>query len=165
MKGTLASRPKWWRRAASAIRAFRARASPGRLAGYPSGLGHGPVIADSIPRIDRGSNGEGVVVDDLTRRRLEHNEALFRAVNEEIDAQANSALRRAFVCECADPSCTETIMLTHEQYRHIRADPSHFGIVPGHVRPEVERVVERHASHFVVEKPQLARPNSELSST
>jgi hypothetical protein len=137
----------------------------GRLAGGPSGLGHGPVIVDSIPRIDGDSNGDGAVVDELIRRRLEHNEALFRAVNEEIDAQGNSKASRAFVCECADPTCTETINLTHEQYCGVRADPSHFAVVPGHVRLEVERVVERHDSYFVVEKPQLARPSNELSRT
>ncbi|HEX4525854.1 MAG TPA: hypothetical protein VH108_03850 [Gaiellaceae bacterium] len=105
-------------------------------------------------------------MDDLTKKRLEHNEAVFRAVNEVIDDHATSKAARAYVCECSDLTCQETIVLTHDEYRGVREDPSHFVIVPEHERPEVEYVVERHGSHLVVEKPDLqpSRPSSELSS-
>jgi hypothetical protein len=105
-------------------------------------------------------------VDDLTKKRLEHNEAVFRAVNEVIDDHATSETARAYVCECSDLTCRETIVLTRDEYRGVRDDPSHFVIVPEHECPEVEYVVEHHTSHLVVEKPDLqpSRPSSELSS-
>ncbi len=92
-------------------------------------------------------------MDELTRKRLEHNEEVFRVVNDELDGRA--ALRkipRAYLCECADLACDETIALTHAEYRELRARRSHFVVIPGHEVPELERVVERQRSHFVVQK-------------
>ncbi len=91
-------------------------------------------------------------MDDLTRRRLERNEAVFRTVNEEIDGQNPGESAHAFVCECADLRCRETIFLTHSEYRRVRQVPAHYAVVQGHEVPEIERVVERHESHLVVEK-------------
>ena len=92
-------------------------------------------------------------MDELTRKRLEHNEAVFRAVNEEIDDHASRRVARTYVCECADLDCRESIVLTRAEYRRVRDQPAHFLIVPGHELPGLERVVERHHSHLVVEKP------------
>ena len=92
-------------------------------------------------------------MDELTRKRLEHNEAVFRTVNEEIDDHATHRVARAYVCECADLNCRESIVLTQAEYRRVRDEPAHFLIVPGHELPGLERVVERHHSHLVVEKP------------
>jgi hypothetical protein len=91
-------------------------------------------------------------MDDLTRRRLERNEAVFRAVNEEIDGHGPDDSAHAYVCECADLRCRETIILTHDEYRRVRQVPSQFAIVQGHEVPEIERVVARLESHLVVEK-------------
>jgi hypothetical protein len=92
-------------------------------------------------------------MDDVTRKRLEHNEAVSRAINDEIDDHATRKVARAYVCECADLTCRETIVLTHAEYRAVRDDPSHFVLIPGHEIPDLEHVVERHRSHLVVEKP------------
>jgi len=92
-------------------------------------------------------------MDDVTRQRLEHNEGVFRAINDEIDDHASGKVARAYVCECADLDCRETIVLTHSEYRGVREDPSHFLIIPGHEIRDLEHVVERHRSHLVVEKP------------
>jgi hypothetical protein len=93
-------------------------------------------------------------VDDLTRQRLKHNEAVFRTVNDEIDelGEGGSRSSRAFVCECADPNCSETIQLTHAEYARIRSEPRHYILVPGHEIPEIEDVVEQAPDHIVVEK-------------
>ena len=59
-----------------------------------------------------------------------------------------------FICECADPACTELVRLTFAEYEDVRADSRHFVNAPGH---EVNadgygRVVSRHDGYVVVEK-------------
>jgi hypothetical protein len=91
-------------------------------------------------------------MDELTRKRLEHNEKVFRAVNDEID-DASDEGARDYVCECADASCTATIRLTHDEYRAVRADPNRYVVVPGHEVAGLETVVRRERDHVLVEKP------------
>jgi hypothetical protein len=94
-------------------------------------------------------------VDELTRRRLAHNEELFRAVNEEIDENRSGSGKRAYVCECADRGCEETIALTAEEYEAVRAGERRFVVAPGHVVPDLEHVVEREDTYDVVEKDDV----------
>jgi hypothetical protein len=103
-------------------------------------------------------------MDELSRQRLKHNEAVFRTVNEEIDDLGKNAGGNTYVCECADVACTATIRLPHAEYSRIRSDRNHFVVKPGHEVPEIERVVERSPSHLVVDKGQ-SRPKIELSTT
>lgn len=91
-------------------------------------------------------------MDELTRRRMEANEKLFRSVNEEIDDRSERAGDVEYVCECADTSCAETIRLTHAEYSGVRSDPDQYVVLPGHVKPDVEDVVERHEGWVVVRK-------------
>lgn len=91
-------------------------------------------------------------MDELTRRRLAHNEALFRAVNEEIDDNRSTPGKRAYVCECVDPDCARTIELDAGEYETVRASPDRFVVAPGHVLPEVEHVVASAAAYTIVEK-------------
>jgi hypothetical protein len=95
-------------------------------------------------------------MDELTRRRLTHNEEVFKAVNEEVsDAHArDDEGRTAFLCECADKDCTERVLLTDDEYRSVRADPRRFVVASGHVVPELEEVVEQHGGFEVVQKKQ-----------
>jgi hypothetical protein len=103
-------------------------------------------------------------MDELSRQRLKHNEAVFRTVNEEIDDLGTSGGGNTYVCECADVACTATIRLPHPEYTRIRSQPDHFLVKPGHELPEIERVVERKPDHLVVDKGQ-SRPKIELSTT
>jgi hypothetical protein len=48
--------------------------------------------------------------------------------------------------------CLEQVRLTRAEYEAVRADPARFAVVPGHEKPDVERVVEQHAGYFVVQK-------------
>jgi hypothetical protein len=84
--------------------------------------------------------------------RIAHTEALFRDVNERIAESADrfNARDAEFVCECADPACTERVPATLDQYEEVRADGTHFMLSPGHEVPEVERVVKRPHRRFVV---------------
>lgn len=91
-------------------------------------------------------------MDELSRRRLAHNEALFRAVNEEIDEHRASGARRSYVCECVDPDCAQTLDLTASEYEAVRANSDRFVVAPGHVVPEIEHVVATAPEYTVVEK-------------
>jgi hypothetical protein len=48
--------------------------------------------------------------------------------------------------------CAEPISMTLVEYEAIRAEPTHFGVVPEHELPEIESVVRRFPTYFVVEK-------------
>jgi hypothetical protein len=85
--------------------------------------------------------------------RLARNQALFREVNERIEAIASDNTNIEFVCECSDTGCIETIDLRLTDYEQIRANPLRFVIKPGHEIDAVERVIsEDGGGYAVVEK-------------
>jgi hypothetical protein len=93
--------------------------------------------------------------------RLANNEALFREVNERVAEVAANYIEVEttsdpveFTCECGRADCAEPITMTVLEYEAVRAVPTRFAIVPTHEQPEVETVVERHPTYFVVEKRQ-----------
>jgi hypothetical protein len=83
---------------------------------------------------------------------MQHNEEVFKTVNEEIDERADDGGDRDYLCECSDTTCTDTVRLTADQYRRIRADPNQYVVVPGHVLPEIENVVDHEGGYSVVAK-------------
>jgi hypothetical protein len=91
-------------------------------------------------------------------RRIGENEALFREVNERVNAllrpHAFWGTVSDWICECPDETCTERITMTPEEYEELRSNPTHFAVAPDmkHVRPEVESVLERHERYWMVEK-------------
>jgi hypothetical protein len=90
-------------------------------------------------------------MDEVRRGKTE---ALFRDVNERIaeSAQRFESSDAEFVCECADPSCTERVEVTLDDYEEVRSEPTTFLLRPGHEHPDIERVVERRRRYNVVEK-------------
>jgi hypothetical protein len=90
--------------------------------------------------------------------RLGANEALFREVNERVAEVAEQFLAGGtpatvnFSCECGDRACTEQIAMTVDEYEAVRAEATQFAVAPGHEVPDIEHVVARHPSYFVVEK-------------
>jgi hypothetical protein len=94
-------------------------------------------------------------MDDLSAERVARNEALFRAANERIDERARASELRdrvPFLCECAEPGCTEIVQLATEEYERIRADPTWFLNAPGHnaAGGPATDVVERHDGYEIV---------------
>jgi hypothetical protein len=90
-----------------------------------------------------------------SKDRIGRNEAVFRDVNERIEAgqwPGEPDKPIAFRCECASLGCNMLIELTHSAYERVRADPRHFALVPGHEIAGVELVVERETAYVVVEK-------------
>ena len=83
--------------------------------------------------------------------------ALFRDVNEgvsEVNKTHDLRLALDWVCECASMDCMEPVRLTIAEYEAVRAEPTHFFVVPSeeHLSPAVERVVERRERYWVLEK-------------
>ena len=99
-------------------------------------------------------------MNESPQERLARNEAFFRQVNERIKDVADGIQggddTYEFLCECADPSCTERITLSTTEYDQVRQSPRRFVLALGHVSPEVEHVVEREGDHVVVEKVGIA---------
>jgi hypothetical protein len=89
-------------------------------------------------------------------KRLALNEALFRDVNERIAETADrfEAEKTEFVCECADPSCTERVPATLGEYERVRAKPTTFLLAPGHEHDDIEQVVSEQGRFDVVDKVQ-----------
>jgi hypothetical protein len=87
-------------------------------------------------------------------RRMGKNESVFREVNEQIEELAEELDARSveFVCECTDPACTERVTASLNAYEAVRSHSDRFLLLPGHERPELERVVEEHDHYLVVEK-------------
>jgi hypothetical protein len=91
--------------------------------------------------------------------RLAGNEALFREVNERVAEVASHFVEVEthteqvdFTCECGRADCAEPIRMTLVEYEAIRAESTHFGVVPEHEQPEIESVIRRFPTYFVVEK-------------
>jgi hypothetical protein len=83
-------------------------------------------------------------------------EALFRDVNERIaeSAERFDAEETDFVCECADPECTDRVEASLAEYEEVREDPTTFLLAPGHEQKDIERVVADRGRFRVVEKVQ-----------
>jgi hypothetical protein len=97
-------------------------------------------------------------MDRDRERRIGENEALFREMNERVNAHLRP---HAFwqkvtdwICECPEETCTERIPMTPEEYEELRSNPTHFAVAPDikHVHPEVESVIEMHERYWVLEK-------------
>jgi len=93
---------------------------------------------------------------DDRARRMGENEALYRSINEKIESLNESfgvvAETMAVVCECGRLECAEQIELDLPTYEHVRADPTHFVVLPGHEELDVETIIERHGGFNIVRK-------------
>jgi hypothetical protein len=100
-------------------------------------------------------------------KRTGENEALFREVNERLEARKKDdsawVTPSRWICECADEECTERIEMSPLEYEQLRAEPTHFAVAPGerHVSRDVERIVEKREAYWVVEKGGEAAETAE----
>lgn len=97
---------------------------------------------------------------DERARRIGLNEAVFRAVNEEIEALADrfglTGETLDLICECGNASCAARIRVGHDDYLALRGDPATFAVVPGHEIADVEDVVAHRGDYVVVRKKGVA---------
>ena len=90
------------------------------------------------------------------QQRIAANEALFCRANELLRLRYEElrleSERLPFICECGDETCTQTVMLTLDEYHDVRRHSSRYVIVPGHELGSSEEVVEEETDYSVVEK-------------
>jgi hypothetical protein len=109
------------------------------------------------------------------QRTADTPQRLFRQVNERIRHlnEPFSVVRKAsWFCECSNGSCFERVEMFFDEYEDVRCHADRFLVVPDavHVTPEIENVIERHHSHWVVQqikptqRPSLALTD-ELSAS
>jgi hypothetical protein len=94
--------------------------------------------------------------------RLAKNEVLFRDVNERVREISEDTWSTSepveFLCECVLTECLERVSLTLTEYEEVRENPSHFVLLPGHERLDIEFVVAAGEGHVVVEKNDETKP-------
>ena len=93
---------------------------------------------------------------DMREKRLAQNEALFREVNEKVEAIAaqhgDDDHVYEFYCECSNADCTLQVRATLAAYEAVRAEPTRFLVFPQHALPDIEEILERTKEWWVVEK-------------
>src|SRR4051794_14692070 len=87
----------------------------------------------------------------MSEVRAARNQALFRAVNRQLEVLAATE-PLPIACACADTSCVEMVLIKRDEHAEVRRNPRHFVVLPGHVYPDVEDVVSESDSYVVVEK-------------
>lgn len=102
-------------------------------------------------------------VDEERALKLAMNESAARTSNERLSRMAIShrfapGQRVPFVCECADATCHEVVMLSLAEYERLRVHPNRFLLVAGHEEVEAthERIVEAENGYAIVEKIGVA---------
>ena len=86
---------------------------------------------------------------------MAQNEVLFREVNERVDAMAHRLgpdVPYEFLCECANADCTFRLTLPPSVYEGVRTDPKQFVVLPLHYTPEIEELVRKEETYWVVRK-------------
>ena len=93
-----------------------------------------------------------------SEERAARNEVLFREANEKLGdkrQELDISGQTPFLCECGNPTCTDLIRLSLEQYEHVRSHANWFLIAGGHDAQE-SRVEEDHDGYVIVAKTGLA---------
>jgi hypothetical protein len=96
-------------------------------------------------------------MDSLMEERIARNQATFRDANERIHAAAGVYavdMPVPFICECANPTCSDVVPLELREYEEIRSDPRRFLNKPGHqaAAQGAAIVVDERNGYVIVEK-------------
>jgi hypothetical protein len=99
---------------------------------------------------------------DERARKIGRNEAVFRAVNEEIEVLSHGMAEISdrmlhIVCECGNIDCVVQLTVPVGDYERVRADPALFFVEDGHEKPGVEDVVDR-TDRFTIVRKQPGGP-------
>ena len=97
------------------------------------------------------------MASDESARKIGENEALFRALNEQIEQLNRSVAELSdekmhAICECGSIECAQPIVVPVSRYEEVRSDATLFFVVPGHEIADVESVVEETDGYTVVRK-------------
>ena len=94
---------------------------------------------------------------DARHERVSRNEAVYRAVNREIEHTSEELGEGPHdwlevICECGQDGCSELLNLTVQEYDEAHAQRDRFVVVPGHEDGQIEHVVRRTERYLVVDK-------------
>jgi hypothetical protein len=95
---------------------------------------------------------------DARHERIARNEAMYRAVNRELEKASKEAGggtpddQLEILCECGEPSCNTKLTLTIGEYDEAHGQLDRFIVAVEHEDPHIERVVMRRDSYLVVDK-------------
>jgi hypothetical protein len=93
-----------------------------------------------------------------SEERAARNEVFFREANEKLGLKRQELDLDGltpFLCECGDPTCTELVRLSLEQYEHVRTHANWFLLATGHDTQNA-RPVEEHDGYVIGEKSGVA---------
>ena len=89
-------------------------------------------------------------------QRLAQNEALFREINEKVEAIAavhgSDDHVYEFYCECSNADCSIQLPATIAEYEAVRAHSTRFLVAPEHWLPEIETIAQKSDAWWVIEK-------------
>ncbi len=93
---------------------------------------------------------------DERAERIGRNEAIFREANERLEginvAFADFTETMTLVCECGDIACTEQMVMSLPEYEALRADSRQFAVKPDHLASDVEHLVRKKDTYWIVRK-------------
>jgi hypothetical protein len=95
---------------------------------------------------------------DAQHERIAKNEAMYRAVNRELEKASEDAGDGApdrqleILCECGEPGCNTKLTLTIGEYDEAHGQLDRFIVAVEHEDPRIERVVMRRDTYLVVDK-------------
>jgi diaminopimelate decarboxylase len=94
---------------------------------------------------------------DARQDRVARNEAMYRAVNRELqraseEAGAGPEDPLEVICECGREGCSTTLALTSTEYDEAHAQRDRFVVTSGHENPQIEHVVARKEHYLIVDK-------------
>ena len=103
----------------------------------------------------------------MREESLAKNEELFRKVNERIETVSHTVAQNdalmEYLCECDRPDCYDRVSATRREYEAVRAESTHFIVLPGHEDPRVERVALSNERFMIVEKQGVAAQDAKES--
>lgn len=103
-----------------------------------------------------------------TEQRLTENEIIIREKNSKVSKGLKKYFRNdksvvnapvAFVCECSNLKCDQLVNLSIKEYEKLHRKRNRFTIYTGHVKPEVEKVIDQKKDFDIVEKYALSPAN------
>jgi hypothetical protein len=94
---------------------------------------------------------------DARHERIARNEAMYRAVNRELeqaseDAGGGAGAQLEILCECGEPACNTMLTLTIGEYDEAHGQPDRFIVAVEHEDPQMEQLVIRRDHYLVVDK-------------
>jgi len=99
---------------------------------------------------------EGYERHEQRKQRIVKNEVSFAQYNERRKAFEEAASEPIpFVCECGDETCFMAVELLPHEWNAAHRREDQFVVVPDHIEPDLEAVVEQHAGYWVLRKFEL----------